>query len=100
MEADLFSVFDEAAAIMAFVFRKFGGEALRMVLAEVPEAHQEFLEAQAATLKALGLSEVATIVLEAAASALPANILHCPYAEDDLHNYDSWQASHHRRHSK
>ena len=78
MEADLFSVFDEAAAIMAFVFRKFGGEALKMVLAEVAEADQEFLEAQAATLKALGLSEVATIVLEAAASALPVVPTHRP----------------------
>jgi hypothetical protein len=69
MEVHLFSVFDEAAAIMAFVFRKFGGDALKMVLAEVAEADQEFLGAQAATLKTLGLPEVATILLEAAASA-------------------------------
>jgi len=41
--------------------------------------------------------EVAAIVLEAAASALPANILHCPYADTDTHNYESWQASYQRK---
>ena len=49
------------------------------------------------TLDAVGLHDVATIVMEAAADALPASVMHCPYAEDDLRNYQSWQLSRLRR---
>jgi hypothetical protein len=97
---DPFAVFDSAAAVMAYVYRKFGGEALKTVLAEVPEADREFLEAQAAMLNAIGLPEIAVVVEEAAINALPANVLQCSYAETDTYNYESWQASHRRRHSK
>lgn len=45
--ADPFSVFDDPAAIMAYVFRKFGAEALKLVLEDVPEADQEFLAREA-----------------------------------------------------
>ena len=57
----------------------------------------EALQRDASELAEVGLPDVATIVLEAAASALPAHIMHCPYAETGSHNYESWQASHRRK---
>ena len=68
-----------------------------MVLSEVPEADREFLEAQAATLKALGLPEIAAILTEAAANALPASVVHCPYAARDVYNWQAREQSHRRR---
>lgn len=98
-EPDAFEKADSPAAIMAYVFSKAGEEGLRALLADV-ETDKESLKRDAAELDAVGLPDVATIVLEAAANALPANVMHCPYAEDDLHNYQNWQASHRRQHSK
>jgi hypothetical protein len=90
---------DSVSATMAYVHAKMGKDGLKALLSQV-ETDKETLERDAAELDAVGLPDVATIVMEAAANALPANILHCPYAEDDLHNYQSWQASYQRRHSR
>jgi hypothetical protein len=98
-EPDPFDKADSPSAIMAYVFSKMGKDGLKALLSQV-EADKDSLERDAAELDAVGLAEVAAIVLEAAASALPASVMHCPYAEDDLHNFQSWQASHQRRNSK
>jgi hypothetical protein len=45
-----------------------------------------------------GLEDTAAIVLEAAKTAIPSSILWCPYAPEDRCNYQSWKASHKRRH--
>jgi hypothetical protein len=95
---------DSVAAIMAYVHAKMGKDSLKAFLSQV-ETDKESLERDAAKLDAVGLPEVAAIVLEAAANALPANILLCPYAETDSHNYEGWQAGYQRkransRHSK
>jgi hypothetical protein len=98
-EPDPFDKADSPSAIMAYVFSKMGKDGLIALFSQV-ETDKESLERDAAELDAVGLPEVAAIVLEAAANTLPANILHCPYAEYDLHNYQNWQASYRRRHSK
>jgi len=84
---------------MALVHNMFGDEGLREVLA-LTEIDQESLERDAKELEKAGLTRAAGIVMEAAETALPYNVLHCPYAKTDTHNYESWQASHQRRHSK
>lgn len=98
-EPDPFAHANSPSAIMAYVFSKMGKDGLKALLSQA-ETDKESLERDAAELDAVGLPEVAAIVLEAAAGALPVHVMHCPYAETDTHNYDSWQASHQRRHSK
>jgi hypothetical protein len=95
-EPDPFDKADSPSAIMAYVFSKAGKEGLIAILSQI-ETDRETLERDAAELDAVGLPEVAAIVMEAAANALPANVMHCPYSEDDVHNYQSWQ-SYQRRH--
>src|SRR6185312_8871278 len=92
-EPNPFDKADSPSAIMAYVHAKMGANGLRALLAEIT-ADRESLERDGAELDAVGLPDVAAIVMEAAASALPDNVLHCPYAETDSHNYGSWQASH------
>jgi hypothetical protein len=98
IEADLgpFKDADSVSATIAYVHAKMGANGLRTLLAETT-ADREALQRDASELAEVGLPDVATIVLEAAASALPAHIMHCPYAETDSHNYESWQASHRRK---
>jgi hypothetical protein len=90
---------DLVSATMAYVHAKMGANGLRALLAEIT-TDRESLQRDANELAEVGLPEVGAIVLQAAANALHAHVMHCPYAEDDLHNYQSWQASYRRRHSK
>jgi len=81
---------------MAYVFSKMGKNGLKALLSQV-ETDKESLERDAAELDDVGLPDVATIVMKAAASALPAHVMHCPYAETDTRNYESWMAAYQRR---
>jgi hypothetical protein len=98
IEDDLgpFKEADSVSATMAYVHAKMGANGLRALLAEIT-ADQESLQRDANELTKVGLPDVAAIVLEAAANALPANVMHCPYAETDSHNYESWMAAYQRR---
>ena len=98
LEPDLgiFEGFDSIAAILAFVHHQYRDDGFRELLAAI-EVDQESLERAAAELAGVGLQQVSAIVREAAASALPDHVMHCPYAETDHHNYQSWQKSHQRR---
>jgi len=87
---------DSASAIMPYVHAKMGANGLRALSAEIT-ADRESLQRYANELTEVGLPDVATIVMETANGALLANVMHCPYAEDDLHNYQSWQASYQRK---
>jgi hypothetical protein len=98
-EFDPFRDADSVSAVMAYVHAKQGKKGLQALLAEIT-ADQGSLQRDANELAAIGLPEVSAIVLEAAAIALPASVLHCLYEEADRHNFDNWQASHQRRHSK
>jgi hypothetical protein len=100
IEDDLgpFKEADSTSAIMAYVHAKLGEKGLRALLTEIT-ADRESLQRDATELVEVGLPEVAAIVAEAAASALPAHLKHCPYAETDIANYESWQANRRRRHS-
>lgn len=98
-EPDPFEKADSPSAILAYVFSKAGEEGLRELLTHI-ETDKESLERDAAELDAVGLPDVAAIVMEAAAGALPASVMHCPYAETDTRNYESWMAAYQRRHSK
>ena len=68
---------------------------LRRLLAEIG-SDQESLIRYADELAEAGLTAVANILMEAAADALPGSAF-CPYAETDVHNFNSWQASYQRR---
>jgi hypothetical protein len=92
IETDPFERADSPAAIMAYVYAKMGADGLMALLSQVV-TDKESLEQDAAELNAVGLPDVATIVLEASANALPASILHCPYAASDVCNSQSWQLS-------
>jgi hypothetical protein len=84
---------------MAYVFNKTGQKGLRDLLALVEvEFSQEDLERYTEMLTDAGLGDTAAIVLEAAKTAVPSNILWCQYASEDRCNYQSWKASRQRRH--
>jgi len=95
-EPNPFDKADSPSAIMAYVHAKMGANGLRALLAEIT-ADREALQRDANELAEVGLPGVAAIVTEAAANALPAHVMHCPYAETDIHNFQSWQASHQRK---
>lgn len=95
-EQDPFVHANSPPAIMAFIHAKMGAEGLQALLAEIT-ADRESLERDAAELDAVGLPDVATIVMEAASTALSAGVMYCPYDESNAHNFDSWQAAYHRR---
>lgn len=81
---------------MAHVFSKAGEEGLRELLTHI-ETDKE--KPGARCCRAVGLPDVATIVMEAAANAFPAHVMHCPYAATDIRNYQSWMGNHQRKQS-
>ena len=97
IDQGIFDAFDSIGAVMAFVHQRCGDEGLRQLMATI-EVDQESLEAAAAELETVGFPQVSAIMLEAGAKALLAHVMHCPYAETDIHNYESWQAAYRRRH--
>jgi hypothetical protein len=94
-ETNPFAVFSSAPALMAYVYRRLGGEMLKRVLAEIPEADSEWLSMQADQLKELGLKDVAAIVAEAASLAAPLAAF-C-LADQKPDNLKSSLASHYRK---
>jgi hypothetical protein len=60
------------------------------------EFSKEDLEDAAQMLDDAGLFEAASLVVGTSKTAIPSNILNCPYDEQDRYNYVSWQAAYRR----
>lgn len=89
---------EDIAAIFVSVHQAHGDEGLRELLERLLEIlDRESLQRDARLLEKMGLLAVADIVLEYVDRALPGNVMHCPYAESEIHNYQSWQAAYQRR---
>jgi hypothetical protein len=102
-----------AAEIQAYIFRHYGEDGLRQLLAAIDSPEflaeidsdlrcfkgydRESLEAEAAELLEAGLLEAAAIVAEVATETLPEREVLCPYEPTDTANYERWQASYDRR---
>jgi hypothetical protein len=95
-EPNPFDQFRDVAAVYAFCHATFGEAGLRELLAMV-DTDQESLLRDAAELAEMGLLKASDIVAEAADTALPASVLHCPYAESDAYNFQNWQRGHRSR---
>jgi hypothetical protein len=95
-EADPFDAFETTAAIMGYIFNKFGADGLQELLALI-EHSQEGLWRDAEMLADAGLEEAADIVAAVAETAPSERVLHCPFDPQDHCNYESWQASYQRR---
>jgi hypothetical protein len=96
-DSNPFAAFTSAPALMAYVYRRLGGEMLKRVLAEIPEADSEWLSAQADQLKRMGLKDVAAVVAEAASEAPPLAAF-C-LVDQNPNNIKSSLASHYRNNS-
>jgi len=70
-EEAAFSLFETAAAVMAFIWRKFGESGLRELLTLLDQLDREFLQEAADELKEVGLIKAGAIVAKAAALAPP-----------------------------
>jgi hypothetical protein len=83
-----FNDFPSSAAILAYTYKKVGAEGVRVMLAMMlcpspicpTPADREALEKQAEELAAIGLPEIAEIVLEYAAKARTYDEIHRPWA--------------------
>ena len=96
---DPMEAFKTTASVMAYIHQVAGPEGLNELLAMI-EIDQERLEQDAEELRAIGLETVAAIVAAFAADALPERVLHCPYAESDTANFQSWQSAYDNRQQK
>jgi hypothetical protein len=90
-----FDAFDDCSSMFAFIHFTYGEAGLAELL-EAMGSDQESFERYASELEAVGLPNVAAIVLEYAADALPERVLRCPYSPNDRANYECWQASYDR----
>jgi hypothetical protein len=93
--------FESPAEIYAYVHKKCGEGALRDLLARplkgVTRTREDLLD-DAGELKGAGLSQVATIVTELAAAALPmTDMSFCRYTSDVPANVAAWLRSMQRR---
>jgi hypothetical protein len=96
-EPNEFSALDTMDLLAAFLHAKYGEQALRQVLSQLPDLYREPLEDTAGILAAKGLSHVANIVADIAAG-LPSEITACPYETGSINaRYWCWSWNHKRR---
>lgn len=93
-----FDGYPNRTAIMAYVFKENGKDALRLLLRKLDATlSREDLEQDAARFAMMGMPEAAAVVGEFAPEALPERQLTCPYEPTDTANHERWNAAYDRR---
>ena len=88
-EPNEFSALDSLDLLAAFLHAKYGEEALREAFAQIDDLPRESLEQAAEVLAAKGLSHVAGILADMAASRPSEYDAGCPYSDPINRRYCS-----------